>query len=248
MHRDFHPARFVSLGLAAVIMVGTGFRAARRQRWTATGKWLKPPALKTERHDLALSRRHRADQGARGFEEYAQVLKAGYHVLIPAGIERKSGYLAGSDKERADELNAAIRDPKVRAIFACQGGYGLTRIVDKIDYDALRKTPRSSPGFSDLTALHLAIAASSTSGWLSFAHATGEPVEKRQRARVRSSVVQIKPIFADRYRAGLQGIHNRHPCRITPRPTTVVGGKARGRLAGGNLLLLCSTIGHALRH
>src|SRR6202023_3010294 len=61
--------------------------------------------------------------------------------------------------ERADELNAAIRDPKIRAIFPCRGGYGVTRTLDRIDYAALRKSPKIITGFSDITALHLAIAA-----------------------------------------------------------------------------------------
>ena len=51
-----------------------------------------------------------------------------------------------------------IRDRRVRAIFPVAGGYGLTRILDRIDYAALREDPKIITGYSDLTALHLAIA------------------------------------------------------------------------------------------
>ena len=91
--------------------------------------------------------------------KYAKRLeKAGYKVVLPQGGDRKSGYLAGTDKQCADELNAALRDSKVRAVMPCRGGYGLTRILDRIDYAALRKDPKIITGFSDLTALHLAAA------------------------------------------------------------------------------------------
>ena len=120
------------------------------------GEWLKPAALKPG-DTIALVAPAGPTELAQ-LKEYAQTLeKAGYHVMIPQGIDRKAGYLAGTDNARADELNAAIRDPKVRAIFPCRGGYGLTRILDRIDYAALRKDPKIVTGFSDLTALHLAI-------------------------------------------------------------------------------------------
>jgi len=89
----------------------------------------------------------------------AQLRNDGYRVFVPEGlVTRKQGYLAGTDDERLQELNAIIRDPNVRAIFPVRGGYGLTRILDRIDYDALRKDPKVVIGFSDVTALHLAIA------------------------------------------------------------------------------------------
>ena len=68
-------------------------------------------------------------------------------------VTRASGYLAGSDERRADELNGLIADPDVRAILCARGGYGITRILDRLDGDALRRDPKPIVGFSDATAL-----------------------------------------------------------------------------------------------
>jgi len=69
------------------------------------------------------------------------------------GVFASSGYLAGSDERRADELNRYLRDPDVRAIVAARGGYGIMRILDRLDAEALRRDPKLIIGFSDVTAL-----------------------------------------------------------------------------------------------
>jgi muramoyltetrapeptide carboxypeptidase len=68
------------------------------------------------------------------------------------------GYLAGSDQERAQELNQYLNSDAFDAFFFARGGYGAMRILDGIDYDAIRRNPRPVVGFSDLTALHQAMA------------------------------------------------------------------------------------------
>src|SRR3546814_5562987 len=67
-------------------------------------------------------------------------------------------YRAGTDENRLADLNAALRDPGVRAVFATRGGKGAYRIADRLDLDALRRDPKPIVGFSDITVLHLAIA------------------------------------------------------------------------------------------
>jgi muramoyltetrapeptide carboxypeptidase len=81
----------------------------------------------------------------------------GFKVRLPDRLFRKQGFLAGSDNLRASELMAAFADPEVKAIFPGTGGYGTTRIVDKLDYKAIRRNPKIFVGFSDITALHIAI-------------------------------------------------------------------------------------------
>ena len=81
----------------------------------------------------------------------------GFQVKVPDDLFRRRGYLAGTDEARAGELMAAFRDPQVRAIFPGTGGYGATRILDRLDYEAIRSNPKILIGFSDITALHLAI-------------------------------------------------------------------------------------------
>jgi muramoyltetrapeptide carboxypeptidase len=83
--------------------------------------------------------------------------KLGYRVKVGSNASKVFGYLAGTDHERAADFNAMIRDPEVKAIFALRGGYGTPRILPAIDYRALRKQPKIISGFSDITALQLAI-------------------------------------------------------------------------------------------
>jgi muramoyltetrapeptide carboxypeptidase len=81
----------------------------------------------------------------------------GYEVKVGEHVSKVFGYLAGTDEERAADLNAMIRDPEVKAIFALRGGYGTPRILRDIDYRALSRGPKIISGFSDITALQLAI-------------------------------------------------------------------------------------------
>lgn len=69
------------------------------------------------------------------------------------------GYLAGRDQERAGDVNAMFADPEVRAIFAVRGGWGCARVLPYLDFDLIRANPKLLIGFSDITALHLALAA-----------------------------------------------------------------------------------------
>lgn len=76
-----------------------------------------------------------------------------YRVRVAEDISRADGYLAGSDERRADELNQLLGDPDVRAILLARGGYGILRILDRLDAGALRRDPKPIVGFSDGTAL-----------------------------------------------------------------------------------------------
>ncbi len=85
--------------------------------------------------------------------------KAGYTVSLGNNLRRlvQKADLAAPDKDRAEELNTAFKDPSVDAIFCARGGYGSTRIVPLVDYDAIKDHPKIFMGYSDITSLHLAI-------------------------------------------------------------------------------------------
>ncbi|MCP4200202.1 MAG: LD-carboxypeptidase, partial [Proteobacteria bacterium] len=92
-------------------------------------------------------------------EEAAELLRGwGFEVDFGQYAFEKLNYLAGTDQQRVDDLNAAFRDESVRAIFATRGGKGSYRIADRIDFDAARRDPKFLVGFSDITAIHLALA------------------------------------------------------------------------------------------
>lgn len=96
----------------------------------------------------------RIEEGARAIEE------RGHRVTLASNIGRRHrGYLAGSDDERAEEVNRFLRDPSFDAFFFARGGYGAMRILDRLDYAAVAASPRPIVGFSDVTAIHQAVAA-----------------------------------------------------------------------------------------
>jgi len=93
-------------------------------------------------------------------EEAKRDLEAqGSRVTLAANIaHRFHGYLAGDDDERVTELNRFLNSDEFDAFFFARGGYGAMRILDRVDYEAIRRNPRPIVGFSDLTALHQAVA------------------------------------------------------------------------------------------
>jgi muramoyltetrapeptide carboxypeptidase len=226
------------LSLAAAPIFGDSILAADQD---ATMPYLKPAALKPGDTIAFIAPAGPAEEAP--FLAYkAQLEKAGYKVVVAENLgKRKQAYLGGTDDERANELNAMLRDPKVRAIFPVRGGYGLTRILDRIDYDALRRDPKIVTGYSDLTALHLAIARKARvitfhSGMPNYdLWQQDKPKFAFQRASFRRAV------FADQYKPDEVG----YTIAVPPdaKPVKLVGGVARGRLLGGNLSLICAITG-----
>ncbi|HUP66360.1 MAG TPA: LD-carboxypeptidase [Thermoanaerobaculia bacterium] len=105
---------------------------------------------------LAISSPSKADR----IEHAASILeRKGFQVRIaPNAYEVERSYLAGPDDLRLRAINEAFRDPAIDAIMFARGGYGAMRILDRIDYAALAENPRPVIGYSDLTALHQAVA------------------------------------------------------------------------------------------
>lgn len=92
-------------------------------------------------------------------EQAAKWLESrGVRVTLAENIGiRHRGYLAGDDETRVGLLNTYLRDPQYDGYFFARGGYGVMRILDRVDYDAIRANPRPIVGFSDITALHQAM-------------------------------------------------------------------------------------------
>jgi muramoyltetrapeptide carboxypeptidase len=230
------------IGVAATLaIVATGGRSACAQEPKTSADWVRPPALKPSDTIAFVAPAGPAElPPLRAYA--AQLEQGGYRVIVPQGIEhRKSGYLAGTDEERSAELNRMIRDPKVRAIFPVRGGYGLTRILDRIDYAALRADPKIITGYSDLTALHLAVARQAR---LVTFHSPMPMSNLWQGDKPQFAFADEsfrRAVFADQYKRGETGYTIAVP--RDARPVKLVGGTARGRLVGGNLTLICATLG-----
>lgn len=138
------------------------------------------------------------------------------------------GHLAGTDEHRAADLNAAIADPAVRAIWVARGGYGLTRILDRIDWKGLDADPKLLVGFSDVSAL--LVAAWQRIGLVSVhGHFAGQLARQPSEAR-------------ERLRAVLFGASATGPLPGAPLPGTPTG-VVHGPLVGGNLTVLAALAG-----
>lgn len=150
----------------------------------------------------------------------------------------RHGYLAGTDEARLADLNGAIRDAEIDAIWCLRGGYGVTRILDRVDSRAYGARPVPVIGYSDITALLLSL--HRTTGVATFhgpmSRAPLTPFSREHFERVL-------------LRDGPAGRLGRLPAAggvlapRSPRIVTVRGGTAEGPLVGGNLTVLMALAG-----
>jgi len=144
----------VLLALCPILMNTIGCADRREARMEP----IRPPALRPGDR-IALIIPSSPIDGLRVERARDHFESLGYKVAMPHKLDRSRGYLAGDDEARAAELMAAFTDPSIRAVFAARGGYGMTRILNLLDYDVIRANPKIVAGYSDITALHLALAA-----------------------------------------------------------------------------------------
>lgn len=168
-------------------------------------------------------------------EATAATLRAWGHepVELPH-VRCRHGHTAGTDAQRLADLQAAVDDHDLRAIWVLRGGYGATRLVGRVDWTGLRDDPRWFVGFSDVTALHHDL-------WrhTGLVSCHGHAGAHRDHAEADDeATVHLRALVAGEWTAGwlpdLTGA-------AAPRP--VVGGRATGPLVGGNLALVCAGIG-----
>jgi muramoyltetrapeptide carboxypeptidase len=174
------------------------------------------------------------------FEIAIESLRAlGFKVREGEHLRARHGHFAGTDAQRAQDLNAMFADPGVHGIFAMAGGSGCNRIVDRLDYALIRRHPKFFGGFSDITTLLNAIHA--RTGLVTF------------HSPVASS--DWNPFSVDSFRrmvidAEAATLRNPPPATDSlaqreERIRTLRGGSASGALLGGNLAVLASLAGSA---
>lgn len=135
------------------------------------------------------------------------------------------GYMAGTDQHRLDDLNEAFRDEGVRAIITTRGGAGAYRIADRIDFDSVRADPKPVIGFSDITYLHLSLIRHCR---LATVH--GCLVGQTAQATVHQLLMSTEPLTV-----------RRDPTAVSA--AVEVPGHASGRLIGGNLASVATSVG-----
>lgn len=169
----------------------------------------------------------------------------GFNLTQAKDLYRERDYLAGSDARRAEELMAAFRDDDVDAIFPGTGGYGVMRILSGLDFAVIRDNPKMLIGFSDITALHVAL--NTRAGLVTF-HSPNPmwglgsddyltPLAEKWfwRALLAKKYDAANPL-AD-YLISPTGTPP------FPAPHVIHGGVARGAIIGGNLSLVSALVG-----
>jgi muramoyltetrapeptide carboxypeptidase len=172
----------------------------------------------------------RPERVARGVELLSEW---GLFVDVAPNVYARSGYLAGSDEERLADLMTALGDPTVRGVICTRGGYGAQRIVDGIDMAVVRADPKIVVGFSDITALQLALWRGAR---LASVHGPGAAWLHERTGP--DSVTALRHALMDPT-----------PVEITARPdeetsgVRLPGAPVTGPLLGGNLCLLAASVG-----
>jgi muramoyltetrapeptide carboxypeptidase len=158
-------------------------------------------------------------------------MKAGEHLLD------RYGYLAGEDKARAKDVNNMFADPDVSALLSLRGGWGCNRLLDLLDYEAISRNPKILMGYSDITSLLLAINAKTS--LVTFHGPVGI-----------STWNQYSTNFVKKLLFNAEAFSMENPrdtgdnlAQVSDRVITITGGKAKGRLLGGNLSVLTSMVG-----
>ena len=198
---------------------------------------IKPPRLKkgdTVGLITPASRPFEIEQAKIEAKEKMQAL--GFKVKFGKNIDKKWGYLAGSDEERINDIHNFFDDDDVKAIIAIRGGYGTGRLLRHLDYDLIKDNPKILLGYSDITSLLIAI--HQQTGMVTFHGpvATSTFTEYTQKYFYKS-LTEANPVgeIEDApYDSNLQQ---------TNRVWTVNGGKSTGKLTGGNLTLICMSLG-----
>jgi muramoyltetrapeptide carboxypeptidase len=162
-------------------------------------------------------------------------LKPGLNILRSSGFEVRLGphvydsraYLAGDDEARLDDLHNMFRAPEIRAVFCARGGYGSPRLLDKIHYDLIKENPKIIVGYSDITALLMAI--HGKTGLITF----------------HGPIVRELPINDSKnWESLLRLLSSDQPLKLSlTDKTAFLPGKAKGPLIGGNLSLICNLLG-----
>lgn len=161
----------------------------------------------------------------------------GLKVKFGKNIRNRYGHLAGTDEERAEELNDMFKDESVKAVIALRGGSGAARILDKLDYGAIKNNPKIFIGYSDITALHLAIFEKTglvtfhgpvaVSSWNSF------------------STDYLKRLLFEKEAITYENPNSKGDelVQTSNRIRVINGGSVKGQLLGGNLSVLTGIMG-----
>ena len=153
----------------------------------------------------------------------------GYDVMVGKTLDSKSkNYFSASDEDKIAELQAMLDDANIHAILFGRGGYGMSRIIDKLNFKKFKKNPKWLLGFSDITLLH------------SHVHTNYEMATIHSSMASAFHLKNNSPICIESIKNCITGKKIKYNCEFHSNNKT---GNAKGKLVGGNLVLLTTAIG-----
>jgi muramoyltetrapeptide carboxypeptidase len=161
--------------------------------------------------------------------------KLGFKPRIARHARKRWGFLAGSDRERAEDVMQMFRDPGIDAIICLRGGYGSARLLSLVDFSRIRANPKIFIGYSDITSLHCGLLVKA--GLISF-HGPMLNSDFHRPEFPEFSLPCFQRTLMEPSAAGSICLGYRGKTIQVLR-----GGVASGRLIGGNISILCATLG-----
>ncbi len=168
-------------------------------------------------------------------EVISRLTEYGFKIKPGKFLRQRTGYLAGSDEERAQDINALFADSEVKGVFALRGGYGSCRILPMLDYDVIRANPKLFVGYSDITAMHVAILVKT--GLVTFHGSNASSAFTPGNEKTCRGML-LEPLVG----SGERVLFSRENGRETP-VKTVTPGRVKGQLLGGNMTCLLRLLG-----
>jgi len=222
---------------AATSLTGTAAAAMAQSTTVARLPAVRAPRLKPG-DTVALINPSSAIYERAPYVTTTEALQAlGFKVREAPHLRARYGHFAGTDAQRAGDVNAMFADPAVHGILAMTGGSGGGRILPLIDYPLIRRNPKFLGGFSDLTALINAVHA--RTGLVTFHCPMGNSEWNAFDAeQFRGAVMEARPMLLANPPERSDGLVVKRG-----RTTTMRGGKARGVLVGGNLAVFSALAG-----
>jgi muramoyltetrapeptide carboxypeptidase len=163
----------------------------------------------------------------------------GLEVVLSENLRKRRGYTAGTIQERLDDLHWAFRDSTIDAVWAARGGYGCTSLLPYIDYELIKNNPKIFIGYSDITALHIAIM--NQTGLITF---HGPVASSEFTDYTVSSLIDV--LFKGKINDEIP-VSNLNYDLSLDNPLfdayVINSGRSSGRIVGGNLSLINSLIG-----
>jgi muramoyltetrapeptide carboxypeptidase len=163
----------------------------------------------------------------------------GFKVKLGKHCRAQNGYLAGTDAQRLEDLHWAFSDPEVAAVWCIRGGYGATRLLPDVDFKLIRRNPKIFMGYSDITALHVAIF--QKTGLVTFHGPVGtSDYSDYTKTHVWNTLMNPTPQYKVEFSEN--NIAKAAESNLF-KSEVITAGKCRGQLIGGNLCLLTAMAG-----